>query len=88
MIAKLFAVRLGAHDISSYEIQPGLIESPMTAPVKDTYMRRIAEGLTVVQRMGQPSDIGSIAVALATGKLSFCTGQALQADGGLLIPRF
>jgi hypothetical protein len=33
-------------------------------------------------------DIGSIALALATGKLAFCTGQALQADGGLAIPRF
>jgi len=38
--------------------------------------------------MGQPADIGSIALALATGKLSFCTGQVLQADGGLVIPRF
>jgi 3-oxoacyl-[acyl-carrier protein] reductase len=88
MIAKLFAVRLGAHDIGSYEIQPGLIETPMTAPVKETYLPRISEGLTVAQRMGKPADIGSIALALATGKLSFCTGQALQADGGLVIPRF
>jgi hypothetical protein len=38
--------------------------------------------------MGQPSDIGSMAVALATGQLALCTGQALQADGGLVIPRF
>lgn len=88
MIAKLFAVRLGPHDIGSYEIRPGIIETPMTAVVKDVYERRIAEGLTVVPRMGQPSDIGDMCIALATGKLAFCTGQALQADGGLVIPRF
>lgn len=88
MIAKLFAVRLGADEIGSYEIRPGLIETPMTAVVKDVYEKRIGEGLTVVQRMGQPSDIGAMAVALATGQLAFCTGQALQADGGLTIPRF
>jgi NAD(P)-dependent dehydrogenase (short-subunit alcohol dehydrogenase family) len=88
MIAKLFAVRLGADEIGSYEIRPGLIETPMTAVVKDVYEQRIREGLTVVQRMGQPSDIGAMAVALATGQLAFCTGQALQADGGLTIPRF
>jgi NAD(P)-dependent dehydrogenase (short-subunit alcohol dehydrogenase family) len=88
MMARLFAVRLGAEEIGSYEIQPGVIETAMTEPVKDAYLRRISEGLTVVQRMGKPSDIGSIAVALATGKLAFCTGQALQADGGLVIPRF
>ncbi len=88
MVAKLFAVRLGPEGIGSYEIQPGLIETPMTAVVKEAYEKRIAEGLTVAPRMGQPSDIGSIAAALATGKLAFCTGQALHADGGLVIPRF
>jgi NAD(P)-dependent dehydrogenase (short-subunit alcohol dehydrogenase family) len=88
MIAKLFAVRLGNDEIGSYEIRPGLIETPMTAVVKETYEKRIHEGLTVVQRMGQPADIASIAAALATGQLAFCTGQALYADGGLTIPRF
>jgi NAD(P)-dependent dehydrogenase (short-subunit alcohol dehydrogenase family) len=88
MIAKLFAVRLGGEGVGSYEIRPGLIETPMTAPVKENYERRIAEGLTVAPRMGQPSDIGAIAAALATGQLAFCTGQALEADGGLVIPRF
>lgn len=88
MIAKLFAVRLGSEGVGSYEIRPGIIETPMTAPVKVSYERRIAEGLTVAPRMGQPSDIGSIAAALATGELAFCTGQALEADGGLVIPRF
>ena len=34
------------------------------------------------------ADIASIAAALATGQLAFCTGQALYADGGLTIPRF
>lgn len=88
MMSRLFAVRLGAHDIGSYEIQPGLIETPMTAVVKETYEQRISEGLTVAQRLGQPADIGSIAAAFATGRLAFCTGQAVHADGGLIIPRF
>jgi 3-oxoacyl-[acyl-carrier protein] reductase len=88
MVAKLFAVRLGAEGIGSYEIQPGLIETPMTAVVKDLYEQRIREGLIVAPRMGQPSDIGSIAAAMATGKLAYCTGQAVHADGGLIIPRF
>ena len=88
MMARLFAVRLGPFDIGSYEIQPGIIDTAMTAPVRDLYLKRISEGLTVATRLGKPSDIGAAAVALATGKLAFCTGQALQADGGLVIPRF
>ena len=88
MMSKLFAVRLGELDIGAYEIQPGLIDTEMTAPVRGKYEQRIKEGLTVTQRMGLPSDIGSIARAMATGQLAFCTGQAVQADGGLVIPRF
>lgn len=88
MVSKLFAVRLGAADIGAYEIQPGLIETDMSKPAQESYRRRIQDGLTVAQRMGVPADIGQIAVAMATGQLGFCTGQSVQADGGLLISRF
>ena len=88
MMSRLFAVRLGAEEIGSYEIQPGVIETDMTAPVQDSYRERIRNGLSVAQRMGTPHDIASVALAMATGQLAFCTGQAVQADGGLLIPRF
>lgn len=88
MVARLFAVRLGGEGIGSYEIQPGIIETAMTAPVRDDYRARIQDGLTVAPRMGTPADIGAVAAALATGRLAFCTGQSLQADGGLLLPHF
>jgi NAD(P)-dependent dehydrogenase (short-subunit alcohol dehydrogenase family) len=88
MIAKLFAFRLGADDIGSYEIQPGLIATEMSKPAQPMYRQRITEGLTITQRMGLPADIGDVALPLAMGQLAFCTGQALQADGGLMIPRF
>ncbi len=88
MMAKLFAVRLGGDDIGSYEIQPGLIETDMSAPAQAMYRQRIKEGLTITQRMGLPADMGSIAAAMATGQIAFCTGQSVQADGGLLISRF
>ena len=54
----------------------------------EQYRKRIKEGLTVIQRMGQPKDLGDMTIALATGQLAFCTGQVLSADGGLVIPRF
>ena len=88
MMSRLFAVRFGAEDVGSYEIQPGVIETDMTAPVRDSYRERIRNGLTVAPRLGTPQDIASVALAMATGQLAFCTGQAVQADGGLLIPRF
>lgn len=88
MVTRIFAVRLGPEDINAYEIQPGIIETDMTAPVMEDYQKRIANGLTLSPRTGKPEDIGNIAAALATGKLAYCTGQAIHADGGLVLPRF
>ena len=88
MVAQLFAVRLGGEGIGSYEIQPGLIDTAMTAPALKTYQEQIDQGMTVTPRLGQPQDVGSVARAMATGQLAFCVGQSVQADGGLLIPRF
>lgn len=88
MATRCFATRLGPEGINVYEIQPGLIATDMTAPVQEHYRERIADGFTLTRRMGEPADIGSIARALATGQLAYCTGQAILADGGMLVPRF
>jgi 3-oxoacyl-[acyl-carrier protein] reductase len=88
MITKCYAARLGSEGINVYEIQPGVIETNMTRPVLQSYKQRIADGLTLTPRVGTPADIGSVAAAMATGRLSYCTGLTVAADGGLLLPRF
>lgn len=88
MMSKLFAARLNDEDIGVYEIQPGLIETDMTAPVKAKYDALIEGGLTTIKRFGSPEEIGRIAVTLADGLLPYTSGQAIQADGGLLTVRY
>lgn len=88
MVSKVWAVRLAREGIAVYDIQPGLIETEMTAPVIDSYRARAEAGLTLIPRVGQPEEIGRLAAALATGALPYTTGQAIQADGGMLVPRF
>ncbi|MBB3544940.1 MULTISPECIES: 3-ketoacyl-ACP reductase [unclassified Rhizobium] len=88
MISKVFAARLAKDNIAVFDVQPGLIETDMTAAVKDTYKRRAEEGLTLFPRIGQPDEMGRIVQTLATGGLPYMTGQTLSADGGLLVPRF
>ena len=88
MMSKLFAARLSDEGIGVYEIQPGFIETDMTAPAKEKYDRLIGEGLTVIKRFGSPAEIGRIAVTLATGLLPYTTGQIIQADAGLLTVRY
>jgi NAD(P)-dependent dehydrogenase (short-subunit alcohol dehydrogenase family) len=87
MMAELFAVRLAPHGIGVFELRPGIIETGMTAGVKDTYTARIEGGLVPAARWGQPADIGSIIVPIAEGRMAFATGSTFAVDGGLSIPR-
>ncbi|MFH6604395.1 3-ketoacyl-ACP reductase [Maribacter algicola] len=87
MMTKLFATRLGEHDIPVYEIRPGLIKTDMTSAVLEKYQKLIAKGLTVEPRMGLPEDIGKVVSALVQGQMPYATGQVINVDGGLSIPR-
>ena len=87
MMTKLFAARLAPHGIGVFELRPGIIETGMTAGVKDTYTARIEGGLVPAGRWGHPVDIGSITVPLATGQMAFANGAVIPVDGGLSIPR-
>jgi 3-oxoacyl-[acyl-carrier protein] reductase len=88
MISKCFAVRLGPENIQVYDVQPGLIETPMTAPVIDDYKARAAEGLCLMPRVGQADEVGKTVATLATNGLPYTTGQVISVDGGMLVPRF
>jgi 3-oxoacyl-[acyl-carrier protein] reductase len=88
MTTKLFALRLADTGIGVYEIRPGIIETEMTRPSKAKYDVLIADGLVPMKRWGQPEDIASAVVCMATGRLPYTVGQPLKIDGGLTIPSF
>ena len=86
-MTQLFAVRLGEYNIPVFEVRPGVIKTDMTAGVKDKYDRLIEGGLAVQKRWGLPADVGRAVGSLATGDLSYSTGQVIMVDGGLTIGR-
>lgn len=87
MAAQTLALRLAPHDIGVFELRPGIIETGMTAAVKDKYDTRIADGLVPAGRWGQPADIGQAVLPIVTGQLAFATGAVIPVDGGLSIER-
>jgi NAD(P)-dependent dehydrogenase (short-subunit alcohol dehydrogenase family) len=87
MMTALYADRLAASGITVYEVRPGVIETDMTHIVKAKYDRLIAEGLTPIQRWGQPEDIARAVVAIAEGALPFSTGEVINVDGGFHLHR-
>ena len=88
MVSKLFAARLSDDGIGVYEVRPGFIETDMTAPSKAMYDKRIADGLTVIKRFGQPEEVGRIVLTLASGLLPYTVGHVVEADAGLLSIRY
>jgi len=85
MMVKLFAQRLAEHGIRVYEISPGVIESDMTAPVKEKYDRLIAEGLWPIRRWGKPEDVAKAVAAVVEDYFPFTTGSRFDVDGGFHI---
>jgi 3-oxoacyl-[acyl-carrier protein] reductase len=87
MATKLWAARLGEFGIPVYEIQPGIIQTDMTAGVTEKYDRLFEQGLSIQKRWGLPEDVGKVAAAMATGMLPYSTGQVVMVDGGMTVPR-
>lgn len=87
MITRLFAARLAQYGVSVIEIRPGIIETDMTSKVKEKYEKLIAEGITPINRMGQPKDVAKCVVSVAEGNFDFCTGTVIDCDGGFNVRR-
>ncbi|NLF06789.1 MAG: 3-ketoacyl-ACP reductase [Pirellulaceae bacterium] len=87
MATRLWAARLGEFDIPVYEVRPGIIETDMTAGVREKYDKLLAEGLAIQSRWGTPDDVGKAVAALVRGDLIYSTGQVIMVDGGMTLPR-
>lgn len=85
MASSVFADRLSLDGILVYEVRPGIIETDMTARIKDKYDKLISEGLIPQKRWGMPSDIAKAVASLARGDWAFSTGTIFEISGGLNI---
>jgi NAD(P)-dependent dehydrogenase (short-subunit alcohol dehydrogenase family) len=87
MAAQTLALRLAPHGIGVFDLRPGIIETAMTAGVREAYTARIGAGLVPAGRWGQPEDIGRAVLPLVSGQMGFATGAVIPVDGGLSIER-
>jgi 3-oxoacyl-[acyl-carrier protein] reductase len=87
MTVRLFAARLAGEGVAVYEVRPGIVDTDMTARVKELYDKRIADGLVPEGRWGRPEDVGRAVAALLRGDLPYATGSVINVDGGFSVPR-
>ncbi|MBC8751318.1 MULTISPECIES: 3-ketoacyl-ACP reductase [Paraburkholderia] len=88
MATTLFSLRLAELGVGVFEVQPGLIETEMTAPSKARYDALMENGLTAIKRWGTPKEVAVTVRTLATGGLPYSVGQAVRVDGGLLVSKY
>jgi dehydrogenase/reductase SDR family member 4 len=85
-LARNLAVEWGPQNIRVNCIAPGLIKTDFARALwEDEKMRKATEMKTPLRRIGEPEDIGGIAVFLASKAGAYITGQMIVADGGVTI---
>jgi len=83
MLFKTLAAELGPQGVRANTIAPGVVETPLTAPIKarpDWYGAYADK--TILRRWAQPGEMIGAVVYLASDASSYVTGTTVFVDGG------
>ena len=84
-LTRNLAVHWADRGIRVNAVAPGLIDTPMTAPMKsfpDLLASEVGKG--VLGRMGTPEEVAAAVLFLSSAASGFTTGSVLAVDGGYL----
>ena len=85
-LARNLATEWGKHNVRINCIAPGLIKTDFARALwEHPELAAMTEKMTPLRRLGEPDDIGGVAVVLASKAGAFVTGQTIVADGGITI---
>ncbi|EJW21150.1 short-chain dehydrogenase/reductase SDR [alpha proteobacterium IMCC14465] len=86
-LSRALATELGGHGITVNCVQPGAIETPMTAPAfsempeyKTFWSEKAPLG-----RLGQPQDIADVIAFLVSDEARFMSGHGIYVDGAAMV---
>lgn len=82
-LARNIAVEYGPDNVRANSIAPGLIRTDFARALwENPDTLKAATANASLRRIGEPEEIGGVAVFLASGAGSFVTGQTVVVDGG------
>jgi NAD(P)-dependent dehydrogenase (short-subunit alcohol dehydrogenase family) len=85
LMTKNMAVDYGREGIRVNCLCPGLIDTPMTAPLQLEALEAVRDQMQswhLLDRAGRPEEVAACALFLASDDASFVTGHSLVVDGG------
>jgi len=81
-LTKTTARELASRNITVNAVAPGFIDTDMTAGLPEDVKNNML-GQIPLARLGQPDEIASVVVFLASDAAGYMTGQTLHVDGGM-----
>lgn len=85
MLMRTICLELAPYNITVNNIGPGAIDTPIDADVKaDPVKFKALLDEIPFHRMGQPEEVGSLVLYLASDAASYVTGSTFFIDGGLM----
>jgi len=84
MLTQVMALELAPHHITCNALAPGVINTPLTAPLVEA-MKAAGHQAAPLGRVGEPQDVANLALFLASDEAAWITGDMIFVDGGLAL---
>ncbi len=82
---RVSAMEFGPHGITVNCICPGYVLTEMGAATRTDEMVEAWSAKSPLGRLAQPSDVAKMALFLASDDAGYCTGQAMNVSGGMVM---
>jgi len=84
-LTKTLALELAPYNIRVNAIAPGYIDTPGTAQWRTPEVTEHRRSHIALGRTGQPDDVATVALFLASEASSYITGETVVVDGGVML---
>jgi 3-oxoacyl-[acyl-carrier protein] reductase len=84
-LTRVSAMELGCHGIRVNCICPGYVLTEMGAATRTPEMVASWSALSPLGRCAEPDEVAAMAVFLASDEARYCTGQAMNVSGGMVM---